>query len=333
VYLFHGEDEYAIAQDVSKIEAHLGDASIAAMNTTRLDGRSYNPDDLLSVASAMPFLTDHRLVILTYPLARLNSDPARKKFLAQLDQVPRTTKLVLIEYRVLTERKGGVIKKHWLEKWADGAGDRAFQKAFPLPKGKAMAGRIQELAKAAGGQITPDAADLLAALVGDEPRLASQEIQKLLAYVNYRRAIEAEDVDQLTADTAQGDIFNMVDSLGNRDGKQAIGMLYRLLEQQDPFSIFGMIVRQFRLLLLAREVMERGGNVGAVAQELGIKPFVAEKVYGQARQFSIPVLEAVYHRLLELDEAMKTSMIDGDLALGTLAADFTSRPGQNSTSR
>lgn len=324
VYLLHGDDEFAIAQFVLDIEAKLGDAATASMNTTRLDGRSYNPDDLLSVAGAMPFLAKRRLVILTHPLAKLTSPSSREKFKQQLDKIPPTTALVLVEYRPLVEekeRRQG--KQHWLEKWAEAAGERVLVREFKAPKGPEMARWIQNQAKNAGGQITPPAAALLGTLVGDDPRLAVQEIEKLLAYVNYRRAVEPDDVETLTADSGQTDIFGMVDALGSRDGRRALGLLHRLLEQQDAFSIFGMVVRQFRLLLQAREVLDAGGKSSDVARALKLHPFVAEKVTSQAQPFELAELEMVYRRLLELDQAMKTGQMDGPLALDSLVAAFT----------
>jgi DNA polymerase-3 subunit delta len=324
IYLLHGEDEYAIAQFVSETEDRLGDAALAAMNVSRLDGRSFRMDDLLSMAGAMPFLAKRRIVVLANPIVQVNTPTARQKFLAQLEKIPSTTALLLVEPRSLTDekdRKKG--KLHWLERWAADHTDLVFMKNFPLPKGERLVSWIQERARAAGGQFTVQAAAALANLVGDDPRLADQEIGKLLAYANYSRSVEEDDVELLTADYGQGDIFTMVDALGNRDGRKAMGMLQRLLEHGDPFSIFGMVVRQFRLLLLAREVLDGGGGQADVAKALKIHPFVAEKVSAQARHFSLPVLESVYHRLLDMDEAIKTSQIEGDLALDTLVAALT----------
>jgi DNA polymerase-3 subunit delta len=154
--------------------------------------------------------------------------------------------------------------------------------------------------------------------------LADLEIHKLLAYVNYKRPVEPDDVELLTADVGQGNIFAMVDALGNQNGRLAQGMLHRLLEQQDPISIFGMVVRQFRLLLLTREILDGGENMGDIARLLKVPPFVADKLVSQARRFSAPVLEAIYHRLMEIDEAIKTGKVPGDLALDTLFAALTS---------
>jgi DNA polymerase-3 subunit delta len=327
VYLLHGEDEFAIANFVSELESRLGDPATAAMNTTRLDGRSYDLDELLSVATAIPFLAKRRLVILMHPLARLTNKDAQERFLVLLGKIPSTTALLLIEYKLLTgERDRRDNKLNWLEKWATDRNEIAYLRAFPLLKGASMSRWIQDQARRVGGQITPQAADHLAGLIGGDPRLANQEIQKLLAYVNYQRPIEIEDVEILTADANQGDIFILVDSLAVGDGSKALGMLRRLLEYQDYLSIFGMIVRQFRLLLMTRELLDDGRDKKEIGQELEMASFLVDKLVTQATRFTMPSLEAIYHRLLEVDEAMKTSQMPGDLALETLVAAFTSSP-------
>ena len=325
IYLLHGEDEFAIAQFVSEMESRLGDPARAAMNITRLEGNDFDPNGLLSIASAMPFLAKRRLVILVNPLRRFTSPSARERFTGQLDKIPLTTALVIVEHRTLTSEADRRRNKiHWLEKWSEGHGERVYIRAFPLPKGAMLVRRIRDQARQAGGQITPQAAELLASLVDGDPRLADQEIQKLLAYVNYSRPVEPDDVELLTADLGQGNIFAMVDALGNQNGRAAVDMLHRLLEQQDPMPIFGMVVRQFRLLLLAREVLDEGGNRNDIARQLRVPPFVADKLIVQARRFSIPVLESIYHRLLDIDEAIKTGKVPGELALDTLVAAHTS---------
>ena len=316
VYILYGEDEFAIAQAVASFEEKMGEETTAALNASRFDGRMLSLDELNSAANALPFLSDRRLVLVTGVTARINTPSLQNRFKQILDGLPPTTRLILVEHKILKEN-------HWLLKWAQGAGSRAFVRAFPAKKGGAMARWVQEQARAAGGQITPPAAALLASLVGEDARLAYQEVQKLLAYTNYRRPVDVEDVENLTAFVGEGDIFALVDALGNRDARRASGTLQRILEVQDVLPVFGMVVRQFRLLLLAREVLDAGGNEGDVTRELKIHPFVAGKVTAQTRHFKMGELERVYHHLLDLDEAMKTGKMAGDLALDTLVAELT----------
>ena len=318
VYLLHGEDEFAINQFISGLEDRLGDPGIATLNTSRLDGRNLSMDDLTTAVSAMPILAPRRLVVISRPLAALGSQPGREKFSQILNRTPPSTALVLAEYKTLPGN-------HWLLAWARDAGSRAFIRLFSLRKGAEMSKWIQDQARAAGGSFTPQAAALLASLIGEDTRLAHQETHKLVAYVNYGRPVEPEDVEELTVSAIQGDIFVLVDALGNQDGRRAMGMLQRVLEVQDTLSVFGMVVRQFRLLLLAREVLDAGGNERDVARLVKIHPYVAGKITAQGRHFSIQTLEAVYHRLLDIDEAVKTGRMDGGLALDTLVAAFTIR--------
>jgi DNA polymerase-3 subunit delta len=100
-------------------------------------------------------------------------------------------------------------------------------------------------------------------------------------------------------------------------------LLHRLLETEDPFTLWGMVVRQFRLLIQAREILDGRGNKDDVARALGVHPFVAEKTTSQAARFSIESLEAIYHRLLKIDEGAKTSQVTLDLALDTLVVELT----------
>jgi DNA polymerase-3 subunit delta len=324
VYLLHGEDEYEIAQFVSGLKDKLGDTSLAEMNMASFDGHSFSWDDLVTACRAMPFLLPRRLVILENPLARFNAAPDRKTFLEFLNQVPQTTALVLIEYKDLAPQdRNGNPRPTWLVKWAEKAGRRAYVKSFAIPRGAALAKWIRSRARQAGGEFSSPAAGLLASLVGEDLRTADHEIQKLLAYVNDQRPVEPDDVMHLTAYSGEADIFAMVDALGNRDGKAAQQMLHRLLEEEDPMYIFAMVVRQFRLLLLAREILNSSGNEREVAGQLHIHPYVAKKVTAQARHFDIAVLEAVYVRLLEMDEAIKTGQVETGLGLDLLVADLT----------
>jgi DNA polymerase-3 subunit delta len=324
VYLLNGDDDFAISTFLTGIHAKMGDAATAEMNTTRLEGRSLSIDELTNAVGAMPFLAPRRLVIVTNPLVKLNSPALREKFTHLLDQVPPTTALILVENRVLTsdrDRRSGKI--HWLEKWAHQAGDRVLVRTFSIPRGYALVGWIQERAKAEGGQFTPEAAELLVDQVGEDPRLLDQEIRKILMYVNFQRPVEPDDVERLTPFSRQGDIFAMVDALANHQGRDAQAMLHRLLGEQDSILIFGMVVRQFRLLLLAREVLDRGGREPDIARELGIPSFVARKLVPQVQHFNQGTLDSIYRRLVEIDEANKTSQIEGDLSLDLLVVSLT----------
>jgi len=324
IYILHGDDEYAIVQFISNMEAKMGDPSTAGLNITHFEKGSLPLGEIASVVQSMPFLAERRLVVLHDPLTGMQSAKVREQFKALLEKIPPTTALVIVVNRPLVphrdRRKG---KQHWLQKWAQDQEGRVYEKELFLARGPELVRWIQNKAVEGGGEITSEAASALASLVDEDPRIATQEISKLLAYVNYSRPVELDDVEHLVAYVRGGDVFAMVDALGVQNGPKALRMLHQLLDDDDPLRLFGMIVRQFRLLLLTRELMNSGYRENDIARELKTYPFVVRKLIPQTRNFSIETLEDIYRRLLNIDEAIKTGQIEGDVALDTLVTALT----------
>jgi DNA polymerase-3 subunit delta len=326
IHFLYGTDEYAMAERVRAFRAAFSDASEAEMNTAHLDARTMTDEDLNNAVNALPFLAKQRLVLLANPSARYTEAGTRKAFLEMLANVPPTTELVMWEYVELKPwwdkaQREKEEAKHWLIKWMKKQGQG--WEPYVLPGDRDMPGWIARYAKGQGGEIAGAAAQRLAEMVGADTRQAAQEVTKLLTYVNWSRAVTAADVETLSPLTAAPDVFAMVDALAAGNGKQAQRLLHRLMEVQDAFSSWGMIIRQFRLLLLAREVLDSGGGESEAAQALAAPPFVARKALGQARAFSMARLEQIYHRLLEIDEGAKTGRMPLELALDLLVVELT----------
>ena len=323
VYILYGEHEFGIEDFLNnRLKPKMGGSANAEMNITTLDGSSAVLEEIRAETHAMPFLTERRMVIIDHPLAAAKGKNQQQKFLALLESVPASTACVLLINRDLKD-------SHWLLSWAGNHPRQAWKRSFALPRGRAMSRWIQDQAAARGGEFTPRAAQLLASYLDEDPRLAALEIEKLLTYVDFSRSVTAEDVQKLTADVRQGDVFRMVDAIGTGDGETASRMLHRLLDEKDPLPLFGMIVRQFRLLIQVREILNThpSRDHNAIADQLDQHPYPIKKILPQARQFTLEQLRTIYQQLSEVDQAMKTGALDGELALDLLIAALT-QPAQ-----
>jgi DNA polymerase-3 subunit delta len=316
VILLHGNDEFAISGHIEKLCAGLGDPSTAGMNIARFDGRLGLDFEALNTAvNAAPFLAPRRVMVLAHPISAFTSAEARKKFIDLLDKAQPTTTIALAEYDELK-------RDHWLLKWAAQAGPRAGVHVYNMPKRWEMPRWIESETKKLGGRIEPDAAARLSEMVGEDTRIAAQELIKLLTYVNFAHPVTLLDVDRVSIVSAQGNIFELVDALGQGDGNKAQHVLHQLLEEEEAFELWGMVIRQFRLLLQARELLDASAGISEVQKALGLHEFVAQKVTNQAKRFSLSALERIYHKLLEIDEGAKTSQVPLDLALDTLVVEL-----------
>jgi DNA polymerase III subunit delta len=324
--LLYGNDEYAMNRRLAEFESMFSDPTSASMNMTRLEGGSWTEDDLNNAVNAMPFLAKQRLVLLERPSERYSTPERREKFCGFLEKAPETTRLVITEHVELKWKphKADQDKeddRNWPVKWFRKKG--LGLERFALPAQRDMPAWIVKQAREAGGQIDAAAAAKLAEMVGTNTQQASQEITKLLTYVNWQRPVNILDVQAVSIVTAEAHVFDMVDALAQGQGRQAQLLMRRLLADQEPFGVWAMIIRQFRLLIQAREVIDAGGGLPEVWKQLGGSEFVAKKAYNQARRFSMPVLERIYHRLLDIDVAAKTGGTPLDVSMDMLVAELT----------
>jgi DNA polymerase-3 subunit delta len=324
VYLFYGDDERAMLDEVAAFQTKLGDATTASMNTTQLEGSALTLDAVRSSALAAPFLATKRLVVTKTASKVFSSEGLRKQFIELLDTIPAETRLVLLEVLAQDDLKRW--DKHWLNKWASTSKDRVYIRQFLLPKGAMMAAWIRQKTKDLGGEIDPQAASDLAELVGSNKEAAQHEIEKLLAHAAFQRAITPRDVEKVSLIIGeQGDFFALIDSLTSGQTAKSMEMLEDLLMEREPIVLFFSLVSHFRLLLQAREIVDTGRGDVDIARELGIHPYRAEKLAAQARRFTMSALEAIYQRLVDLDLQIKTGEIEPELAIETFVANLTAQ--------
>lgn len=315
VYLFYGDDELSRAEFIDRLKDKLGDRGTADLNTYHSRTDQNDLDHIEQACASAPFLAPRRLVIVDDPARFLTDDPPQR-FFRLLDSLPTTTALVLSQTLDLSRTKGETYNEiKPLLSWAEAHPEAVMTRKFAIPRGSDFTLWVRERAAAGGGEIEPNAAQLLAEHVLGDPYLADTEVAKLLDYVDRERPIEIQDVERLTPLHGQSDVFATVDAIGERDGRGALAGLRRLLENDDPRYAFHMIIRQFRLLVLARQALDLGLDPQAA---LRVHPFVASKVTAQARRFGMPVLQRVYHRLLEIDIGSKTGEADLEVALEEL---------------
>ena len=325
-YIFHGADEFTRAETLADFKRRLGPPDTVDLNTTILDGGTLTLAKLRHACDAIPFLAEKRLVIVEGLLSRLAPRKDRELSTSQrelltaladyLPRLPETTRLVFIEDKPLPAR-------HSMLRLAQRE-ERGYVKRFDPPDAKVLPRWIEKRVRKYGGEIEPQAARQLAAVVGTDLRLLDQEIAKLVTYTQSPtggQAITIADIETVVPYAQAAVVFDLVDALGRRDGRTAAQTLHRLLDAgEHPLMLLAMIVRQFRLLIQVKELKAGGGTPHDIAKALRLHPFPARKLHTQATHFTTAQLEAVYRHLLDTDVAIKTGEIEAEVALDLLVA-------------
>ena len=318
-YILHGDDSISRDAALARMRKAMGEDG--DLNRSEFDGTQTPVADVLAAVKSLPFLAEKRLVIvkgLIRHVTRKGAGQAGKaaadRLMHELPGLPTFARLVLVESDLLSE-KNRLLK-------AARAMENGYIKGYRKPQN--LANWIRQRAKEAyDAEISAAAASAIAALVSDDVLRADNELHKLVCYVDGEREISEADVALLTPYVPEANIFEMVDALAIGDGSRALELIHQSL-QQNPgdagFGLFGMIARQFRLLTMTRDHLDRGGGAGgqSIARAIGAHPFVAGKLATQARRFSALQLDAILKRLQRYDQDMKTGRIEPRLALELL---------------
>ena len=328
--LFYGSDEFAIAERVESLKEQQGQAQPGLVDLVEIDMCDLASFTVRSICDTIPFLAEQRLVIVHNVLGgafggRGGGGSRYGMLLDLIEYFPHLSpfcSLVLVEKRKMTTQ---LRKRMILLVEAIKEEDGAVISECSVKSGNELIAWIMDRAIQGGGEISRNAASMLAAQHPDLPRMLSAEIEKLLTYVNRSRAVSSEDVSLHGNVSGHANIFHLVDAVAGRDGHRATAELHGLVGRQgyDPIQVFGMIVRQYRLLLQAREILDLGGDQGAVKSHLKLHPFAAQKIASQAHGYSLARLEVIYGQLLTFDVAMKTGAdhkVSLDLLVAGLAA-------------
>ena len=317
IHLLRGDDAHGIALWINKFIISLGESFDPSMNLSRLDGNTTNFDNIQLAISTLPFFTGDRLVILENAIEKI--DTARiDSYTAMLSALPPTTQLVLLVEDRQKWRKTAqgwervwetLTPTHWLVKWLC-AQPKTEIVDLGLPDARQMDTWILNEAKRQGGKIEPAAANELTRHTANDTSIASQEIAKLLMYVNFQRAVTRQDVLELVSDEGAVDVFEMLDRLLEGKTSEAQGKLHRLLDNASPEVILGSFVHRFRQLILISEALESGGDIADLARKTGIFANKIENYRAAAQRIGMTKLEAMYKKLLEFDVQSKTSAAD-----------------------
>ncbi|RMF78292.1 MAG: DNA polymerase III subunit delta [Chloroflexi bacterium] len=318
-YIIHGDDDLRINEAVKAMRSRMGDTPEAEMNISEFDGEVSTVGEVLSAANSFPFLADKRLVIVRGMLSWLTRKGAGnigkegvERLAEALPELAAWSRLVFVELRKLPANNK-------LVKLAQ-SHEYGYEKAYMTPK-DSTSWIVKRARDEYAAEIDGRAAAALASVTQGDLRRADNELVKLVNYVNGERAIREDDVVLLTPYVAEASMFDMVDALAEGRGETALLLLHHLLDDgQDIFGLYGMIVRQFRLLLLTRDYLDGGGVPGGISEALNVHRFVAQKLAVQSRSFTLEQLERIYRVLLDNDLKIKNGQIKPELALDLFVA-------------
>jgi DNA polymerase-3 subunit delta len=269
IYLIGGSDEFTIKETAGKLAEKLAPKDAGEFGLEIIDGGAGNQDEALKVVARLDealhtvgFFGGEKLVWLknTNLLAdeQVTRAEAVKEVLTELND---KLKRGLPDGVTLLISAIGCDRRKSLYKNIEKLGEVRFFEALEEGKGhgdEEIVAFIQDRLRTEGKTMSPEALQTFRDLVAVDLREMANELEKLFLYVGKRREISAADVRAICSASRQAVIWELTDALGARQLPKAIAALENLLDSgEQPIGVLMMLVAQFRLMLLAKDLMQR----------------------------------------------------------------------------
>ncbi len=309
VYLLYGEEAYLKRLYRNRLrDAVLGDGD--PMNSSYFQGKHIEERDVLEIADTLPFFAERRVVVIE----ESGWFKRQSEVADYIPQIPSSTILIFVESEV--------DKRNRLYKAVSKHGTVSEMKT---PSEKELKLWIASGLKRSGKKLTERTIEYLLERVGTDMELLGQEIEKLVCYAYEREVITEEDIRAICVEQITGKVFQMMEAIGMKQKERALGYYYDLLAlRESPLSILFLTLRQFHLLLQAKELNRLHTDSKTIAARLGIPPFTVNRYLAQAKNFPSAVLKEAMEYGLERETEVKTGRMDAQIAVELLILRYSS---------
>lgn len=295
VQLLVGAESFLVNRAVSLLRAAATREGVSEFNEDLFHARETSAAKVVAAARTLPMMAPLRFVLVRGVEAMKAEDQG---ILADYLANPSDSACVVLTASKLDGRGklGRAAKKL-----------RVIFEAKPVRAGKLRAFAERET-RDRGHTIAHDAVALLVDSVGEDLAALDDALERLSLYAGAGQRIDAAMVQACVTRIRIDSIWALVDAIGLKDQRKAIGALSSLLaDREPPLRLLAMVARQLRIIARMREALAAGSSPEEATRVAGAPPFKARELTMSAKRFSIEDLSTAFSMLGEADRALKGS--------------------------
>lgn len=308
ILFLYGKDNFRSRQQMNKMVAKFrADRDPSQLNVIIGNIESGNPHALIEEIHAAPFLAEKRMVVIKGLLAS-KEKKLQEMILNELKAGTIPASTIVLFWEEAEEFKSTNLVKELFSLLKE----EKYAQRFDILSGARLSEFIEEQVQEKGAKMQREAVNYLSQNSKNDLWFVCSTLDELVAFCDGRE-ITLSDVKVFVPERFDDNIFNLVDAIVAGQGAKVFQMLEEQYKKgEDAMFVFSMLIRQFRILVLIRDVLDRSGGrmPEGLAKEMGIHPFVLKKSTPYAQRYTTDELKRIYSSLLELDR--KTKMGGGD---------------------
>ena len=374
VYLLCGEEHFLIEKALKSLLDILLQPETRDFNLNLLDGTIVTIQDILSAVEVYPIIADWRVVVVSESLLfqdlqkptstdlendlldtveDINSNDPKEIFLDWLHGDPPQNSILIFTVKGPVNIRKPIVKS--IDRVGRYVNFEKLEESSSIQRDPLFQSVSKQLAQS-DKQITPSAFNFLRTQVNNDTHRFFEEINKAISFVGDKTQISERDIRNLVSPTSSDTIFDLTDSISNRNVNQGLSSLHNILSDGEaPIKINALITRQIRLMVQAKLVLKNNAInfdarrityqdfVSRLFQPLSKQmagdlpktttvnllkqnPYVAYKIIQKITRFEEEELIGFLEKTLEADIQLKSNSIPAEYILEQLVCDLCRPP-------
>ena len=316
VYLFYGKENYLKEDILKKLRNRLIDPAYRELNYKVFYGEKISINEVINDLETLPLISEHKLVVIK-----------------EADKINKNDEIKLIDYfnRLSLKNIFSTLIIIYKESSPNKELVTAIKKVgvvsnFSITDKAKLTLWINSKFRQSNKKITQESLFYLQSIMGSDLGRLFNEIEKIDIYTKDKKVIEKEDVMISIGGSESVNIFKVLDSIGDKDIKNAIEGLVKLNQGNlHHLSIFAMIYRQIKLILQTKLLLAGGFNFKEVEKKLKLPYFVTEKIIKQSKKYTFKEICKSYELLNIADLEFKDSQKEPKIILEELVMNIISQ--------
>jgi len=263
-YIFYGEETFPASSFIDNLVADFGYSEEGALHFEKFDLKTHPWKDIIDAARTMSLFSDgFRIIVVESPLRKKTNQPSSYEDLSSQDEellkdyfsAPSPTTVIVIIFQ------GKINKYSPLVKFLSSlpASSVVLKEMKPI-KGYKLSEWIISRFKREAKTIAEDAVRRLMEMAGNDLRRLDNEITKVITFIDIKKHVELDDVDQVTGWVKSFVEWELTNKLEKGDYRECLIVVEKLLEKEGvhPIRIVDLLARFFRDILLVKLRLKEG---------------------------------------------------------------------------
>ncbi len=318
VYLLHGDETFLTRQAVAWVRHAVLQGLTEDFNLDRFDLReSFDAERMVQAARTLPMMAAKRLVWVRHSELLFSQTAKALSKVIKYVENPDPSTCVIFEATTRVKKNGALYKR---------VAKFGCVLESTTPYERELPAWVKGRMRSRGRSIRSDAVSLLVEAVGRDLSALDGTLDRLVLFVKGEAEIELEHVEAVVSHSRSRTVWELVDAIADRRLAVALKHSRSLLDHGEAaLRLMGMVIRQFRQLLIGRTARAGGASAQEAARAAGVPPYRTQAFTKQLQNYNGAELLRALERLAEADLLLKGSKVPAPIIFECMLVDLCAR--------